>query len=168
MLNFEFYSPTRLVFGKGTADRIGEQISPLAKKVLVHYGSKRVEQSGLLKRVQDSLSANGVSFVTLGGVIPNPDVELVREGIALAKKENVELILCVGGGSVIDGSKYVAAAACYDPNQAIGLWERMSEASGGQAPPEFSSTHPNPGTRIQTLQGLMPKAMEFRQKFCRQ
>ena len=62
----------------------------------------------------------------------------------------------------------LAAAACYDPNQAIGLWERMSEASGGQAPPEFSSTHPNPGTRIQTLQGLMPKAMEFRQKFCRQ
>ena len=62
----------------------------------------------------------------------------------------------------------LAAAACYDPNQAIGLWERMSEASGGQAPPEFSSTHPNPGTRIQTLQGLMPKAMEVRQKFCRQ
>ena len=57
----------------------------------------------------------------------------------------------------------LAAAACYDPNQAIGLWERMSEASGGQAPPEFSSTHPNPGTRIQTLQGLMPKAMDFRQ-----
>ena len=62
----------------------------------------------------------------------------------------------------------LAAAACYDPNQAIGLWERMSAASGGQAPPEFSSTHPNPGTRIQTLQGLMPKAMEYRQKFCRE
>ena len=62
----------------------------------------------------------------------------------------------------------LAAAACYDPNEAIGLWERMSESSGGQAPPEFSSTHPNPGTRIQTLQGLMPKAMEYRQKFCRE
>lgn len=62
----------------------------------------------------------------------------------------------------------LAAAACYDPNEAIGLWQRMSESSGGQAPPEFSSTHPNPGTRIQTLQGLMPKAMEYRQKFCRQ
>ena len=61
----------------------------------------------------------------------------------------------------------LAAAACYDPNEAIGLWQRMSEASGGQAPPEFSSTHPNPGTRIQTLQSLMPKAMEYRQKFCR-
>jgi len=61
----------------------------------------------------------------------------------------------------------LAAAACYDPNEAIGLWERMSESSGGQAPPEFASTHPNPGTRIQTLQSLMPKALEYRQKFCR-
>ncbi|AKC85475.1 M48 family metallopeptidase [Pseudoxanthomonas suwonensis] len=61
----------------------------------------------------------------------------------------------------------LAAAACYDPNEAIGLWQRMGESSGGQAPPEFSSTHPNPGTRIQNLQALMPKAMEYRQKFCR-
>jgi len=61
----------------------------------------------------------------------------------------------------------LAAAACYDPNEAIGLWERMS-ASGGEAPPEFASTHPNPGTRIQTLQALMPRAMEYREKFCRQ
>ena len=62
----------------------------------------------------------------------------------------------------------LAAAACYDPAEAIGLWERMGSASGGQAPPEFASTHPNPGTRIQTLQGLMPKALEYREKFCRQ
>lgn len=62
----------------------------------------------------------------------------------------------------------LAAAACFDPQEAVPLWERMSEASGGRAPPEFSSTHPNPGTRIQNLQALMPKAMEYRQKFCRQ
>lgn len=62
----------------------------------------------------------------------------------------------------------LAAAACYDPREAIGLWERMGQASGGQAPPEFASTHPNPGTRIQNLQALMPKAMEYRQRFCRQ
>ena len=88
MLNFEFYSPTRLVFGKGTLDQVGAQIAPLAKKVLVHYGSERVVKDGLLKRVTDSLTENGVSYVTLGGVIPNPDVELVREGIKLAKAEN--------------------------------------------------------------------------------
>lgn len=60
----------------------------------------------------------------------------------------------------------LAAAACFDPQEAVPLWERMSEASGGQAPPEFSSTHPNPGTRIQQLQALMPKAMEYRKRFC--
>jgi metalloendopeptidase OMA1, mitochondrial len=62
----------------------------------------------------------------------------------------------------------LAAAACFNPQEAVPLWERMSAASGGQAPPEFSSTHPNPGTRIQNLQALMPKAMEYRQKFCRE
>ena len=61
----------------------------------------------------------------------------------------------------------LAAAACFDPEASVPLWERMSQASGGQAPPEFSSTHPNPGTRIQNLQALMPKAMEYRQKFCK-
>ncbi|HEY5970363.1 MAG TPA: M48 family metallopeptidase [Pseudoxanthomonas sp.] len=60
----------------------------------------------------------------------------------------------------------LTAAACFNPQEAIPLWERMSEASGGQAPPEFSSTHPNPGTRIQNLTALMPKAMAYRQKFC--
>ena len=60
----------------------------------------------------------------------------------------------------------VAAAACFNPEEAVPLWQRMGEASGGQAPPEFSSTHPNPGTRIQNLSALMPKAMAYRQQFC--
>ncbi|NZA26765.1 M48 family metallopeptidase [Luteimonas sp. SJ-92] len=62
----------------------------------------------------------------------------------------------------------LAAAACFDPRQAVPLWERMGAAGGGQAPPEFASTHPNPGTRIQNLQALMPKALEYRQRFCEQ
>lgn len=62
----------------------------------------------------------------------------------------------------------LAAAACFDPREAVPLWQRMGQASGGQAPPEFASTHPNPGTRIQNLQALMPKALEYRQKFCEQ
>lgn len=62
----------------------------------------------------------------------------------------------------------LAAAACFDPNESVPLWERMSEASGGQSPPEFSSTHPNPGTRIANLQALMPKALEYRKRFCRE
>ena len=62
----------------------------------------------------------------------------------------------------------LAAAACFDPQASVPLWERMSQARGGQAPPEFSSTHPNPGTRIQNLQALMPKAMDYRRKFCKE
>ncbi|KRG74587.1 peptidase [Stenotrophomonas chelatiphaga] len=62
----------------------------------------------------------------------------------------------------------LAAAACFDPREAVPLWERMGQASGGQSQPEFSSTHPNPGTRIQNLQALMPKAMEYRERFCEQ
>jgi len=62
----------------------------------------------------------------------------------------------------------LAAAACFDPAESIGLWQRMNQASGGQTPPEFASTHPNPGTRIQNLQALLPKAMEYQRKFCRQ
>ena len=62
----------------------------------------------------------------------------------------------------------LAAAACFDPRESVPLWERMGQASGGQSPPEFSSTHPNPGTRIANLQALMPKALEYRQRFCRQ
>ena len=60
----------------------------------------------------------------------------------------------------------LAAAACFNPEEAVPLWQRMSQASGGQAPPEFASTHPNPGTRIQNLQALMPKALEYKQRFC--
>ena len=62
----------------------------------------------------------------------------------------------------------LAAAACFDPREAVPLWERMGEASGGQAQPEFSSTHPNPGTRIQNLQAMMPRALEYRERFCEQ
>lgn len=120
MLNFEFYSPTRLVFGKGAADQIGAHIAPLATKVLIHYGSDRVEKSGLLARVQDSLSAAGVSYVMLGGVRPNPDVELTRAGIALARREGVQLVLCIGGGSVIDSGKGIALGL---KNPGLDVWD---------------------------------------------
>lgn len=120
MQNFEFYSPTRLIFGKGTADQIGSHIAPLAKKVLVHYGSDRIEKSGLLRRITDSLTGAGVGYITLGGVIANPDIELVLQGVELARKENVDLILCVGGGSVIDSGKAIALGLA---NPELDLWD---------------------------------------------
>lgn len=145
MLNFEFYSPTRLVFGKGTADEVGAQVAPLAKKVLLHYGSSRVEQSGLLKRVESSLAKAGVSYVRLGGVIANPDIELVRTGVDLARRENVELILCVGGGSVIDSGKAIALGL---KNPDLDLWEIFENnlETGGAFPVACVLTFPAAGS----------------------
>ena len=114
MQNFEFYSPARLIFGKGTENNIGENLKPHAKKVLLHYGGGSIKKSGLYDRVVKSLNETGVSFVELGGVKPNPRLALAQEGIELCKRENVDLILAVGGGSVIDSAKCIAMGVYYD------------------------------------------------------
>ena len=109
MNNFNYYTPTRIVFGKGTEHEVGKLVkSQHAQKVLIHYGSGSVLRSGLLDRVKQSLKEEGLPYVTLGGVVPNPRLSLVYEGIALAKQEGVDFILAVGGGSVIDSSKAIA------------------------------------------------------------
>ena len=111
MLNFEHYTPTDIVFGKDTEKQVGELVKKQGcSKVLVHYGSNSAKKSGLLDRVFDSLKEAGVDFVELGGVVPNPRLSKVYEGIELAKKENVDFLLAVGGGSVIDSAKAIAYA----------------------------------------------------------
>ena len=115
MDNFTFYSPTYFEFGKDTESKAGELVSKFGgSKVLIHYGGGSVVRSGLLDRVKASLSASGISFVELGGVQPNPRSGLVYEGIDLCRKENVDFILAVGGGSTIDSSKAIAAGTLYD------------------------------------------------------
>ena len=115
MLNFSFCSPTKFVFGKGMENSVGELISDLkATKVLIHYGEGSVVRSGLLDRVKASLVSKGIQFVELGGVKPNPRAEMVYKGIEMAKVEKVDFILAVGGGSVIDSAKSIAAGALYD------------------------------------------------------
>ncbi len=115
MDNFDFYSPTHFVFGEDRENECGELVKKLgAKKILIHYGSGSAVKSGLLGRVKDSLDKAGVAYAELGGVKPNPRDTLVYQGIELCKKEGVELILAVGGGSVIDSSKAIAAGVCYD------------------------------------------------------
>ncbi len=130
MLNFEFFSPTRLVFGKGTVDEVGKTVAPLAKKVLIHYGSERVVKSGLMARINASLDAAGVAYVALGGVRPNPDIELAKQGVELAKQEGVELILCVGGGSVIDSGKAIALGLYNHQYDLWDIFEKGLETTG--------------------------------------
>lgn len=114
MLNFDFHNQTRIVFGRDTHKQVGSLIKPLAKKVLLHYGGSSIKKTGLYGEVVSSLSESGVSFVELGGVQPNPRVTLVREGIDLCKRENVDFILAVGGGSAIDSAKAIAMGVYYD------------------------------------------------------
>ncbi len=115
MENFTFYSPTFFAFGKETENQAGEYIKRFGgTKVLIHYGGSSAKKSGLLDRVEASLNKEGIPYVMLGGVKPNPRSGLVYEGIDLCKKEGVDFILAVGGGSVIDSSKAIAAGVVYD------------------------------------------------------
>ena len=115
MNNFTFYSPTYFVFGKGEENNTGKYVKRFGgSKVLIHYGGGSVVRSGLLNRVKASLTAEGIAYVELGGVKPNPRSGLVYEGIALCRKENVDFVLAVGGGSTIDSSKAIAAGTVYE------------------------------------------------------
>lgn len=115
MEDFKYYAPTEVVFGKDSEEQLVEMIKKYGgKKVLVHYGGKSAERSGLLGSVRQKLTDGGIAFCELGGVKPNPRLELVREGIELCKRENVDFILAVGGGSVIDSSKAIGYGMKYD------------------------------------------------------
>lgn len=115
MNNFSFYSPTEFIFGKETELQAGKYLKKYgAKKVLLHYGGSSAVKSGLLQRIKDSLEKDRIEYIVLGGVQPNPVDTLVYEGIDLCKKESVDMILAVGGGSVIDSAKAIAAGALYD------------------------------------------------------
>ena len=115
MNNFTFYSPTYFVFGKEEENNVGKYVKRFGgTKVLIHYGGGSVVRTGLLDRVKNSLTAEGLSFVELGGVKPNPRSGLVYEGIELCRKEKVDFVLAVGGGSTIDSSKAIAAGTVYE------------------------------------------------------
>lgn len=115
MENFDFYSPTYFVFGKGAEEKTGAMVKRYGgTKVLIHYGGGSVIRSGLLDRIKKSLDAEGISYIELGGAKPNPLSGLVYEGIELARKEKVDFVLGVGGGSSVDSAKAIAFGTLYD------------------------------------------------------
>ena len=120
MNNFTYYSPTRVIFGKNTESTVGAEIKAYGgTRVLVHYGSESARKSGLLDRVEKSLQEAGLTYFLLGGVVPNPLISLAREGVALCKKEKIDFLLGIGGGSVIDSVKAIGYGALYDGD----VWE---------------------------------------------
>lgn len=115
MNNFNFYSPTFFAFGKDKENETGALVTRFGgSRVLLHYGGQSAKKSGLLDRVTASLKASGVEWVELGGAMPNPRSGLVYEGIELCKKEGIDFVLAVGGGSTIDSAKAIALGAVYD------------------------------------------------------
>ena len=115
MKDFTYYAPTRIVFGKESEEKLPQLIQQYGgKRVLVHYGGGSAKRSGLLDKVFTMLDDAGIAYVELGGVVPNPVLSLVKEGIDLCQKEKVDFILAVGGGSVIDSSKAIGYGVGYD------------------------------------------------------
>lgn len=115
MENFTYYTPTKVIFGKGTETETGAAAKQFgATKALLHFGGKSAKASGLLNTVKESLENAGIKVTELGGVMPNPRLSLVREGIALGKKEKIDFIVAVGGGSVIDSAKAISYGIAND------------------------------------------------------
>ncbi len=115
MFDFKYYTPTKVLFGKNTEEKVAELIKEFGgKKVLIHYGGGSVIRSGLMQRVTDQLDKAGIPYVKLGGAVPNPHLSLVYEGIELCKKEGIDFLLAVGGGSAIDSAKAIGYGVMND------------------------------------------------------
>lgn len=115
MNHFNYYTPTRVVFGRDTEAQVGALVKAAnAKRVLLHYGGGSAQRSGLLDRIKASLDESGIAYAELGGVVPNPRLSLVYQGISLVREQDLDFILAVGGGSVIDSAKAIAYGAVAD------------------------------------------------------
>lgn len=164
MNNFNYSIPTKMVFGKGTESEIGALVKEYGvKKVLLHFGGSSAEKSGLLGKVRNSLVEEGIQYVELGGVVPNPRLSLIYKGIDLCKSEGVDFILAVGGGSVIDSAKGIAAGVCYDGD----VWDmHLGKAKAESALPigciltiAAAGSEASTGTVVTKDEGLIKRPM---------
>ncbi len=131
MFNFEYYTPTKVYFGKDTEKNTGEILKSFGgTRVLIHYGGRSAVSSGLIERVKKSLDNSGIFHTELGGVVPNPRLDKVYEGIELAKENNIDFILAVGGGSVIDSAKAVAYGLAEPDKDVWELFDHKRKAKG--------------------------------------
>ena len=126
MINFQFNMPTRILFGRDTHHAVGETTRLYGKKVLLHYGRSSIKESGLYETIVGSLRNARVDFLELSGVQPNPRLSLVRQGIDMCKGNGIDFLLAVGGGSVIDSAKAIAAGSLYD-GDVWDFFERKAE-----------------------------------------
>ncbi len=123
MRDFAYHNTTKIIFGREALGSVGLETAKCGKKVLLHYGSGHIKKTGLYQKITDSLRGAGIDWVELGGVVPNPRLSLVHEGIALCRAEGVDFLLAVGGGSVIDSAKAIAMGVPYEGD----VWDFYEE-----------------------------------------
>jgi alcohol dehydrogenase YqhD (iron-dependent ADH family) len=126
--NFVFQNRTRIIFGRGTENKVGSETRKYSSRVLLHYGGGSIKKTGLYDKVVRSLNESGVEFVELGDAKPNPRLSLVREGIEICRKENLGFILAIGGGSAIDSAKAIAVGVPYNGD----VWDFYSGRAEAQ------------------------------------
>jgi len=126
MQNFNFHSPTNIFFGQGQIEALGEQVSRYGSRVLLLYGKNSIKRSGIYDTAVEQLTSRGISYVELSGVDPNPRLTTVMEGAALCREHNLDFVLAVGGGSVIDCAKGIAVARYYDGDP-WDFWDQKAE-----------------------------------------
>ena len=130
MYDFKYFTPTKVIFGKDSESKLVDLVKEFGgKKLLIHYGGGSVVRSGLLKRVTDALDGANIAYVMLGGAVPNPRLSLVYEGIELCKKENVDFLLAVGGGSAIDSAKAIGYGV-YNGGDVWDFYDYKRQAKG--------------------------------------
>ena len=135
MNTFTFYNPVKLIFGKGQLEQIKQELPTYGKKVLVVYGGGSIKKNGLYDEVMATLKEAEMEVFELAGVDPNPRISTARQGVAICKKENIDVLLAVGGGSVIDCTKLIAAGAKYDGD----AWDLVSRKAVPEAALPFGT-----------------------------
>ena len=158
MNNFEFQNPTRLIFGKGQIARLSQEL-PRDKKILVTFGGGSVKANGVYDKVMGALE--GFDYIEFWGIEPNPKVETLRKAVKLCKEQGVGFILAVGGGSVLDGTKLIAAAACVEND----AWELVRDASLAKGALPFASVMTLPATGSEMNRAAVISNLETGEKF---
>lgn len=162
MNDFTFFNPTRIEFGADKEQLIGQRLAEHGiKKVLLCYGSERIKRDGLFAVVSQRLAENGIERVELGGIVSNPVISKVREGIALAKQHRVDAILSVGGGSVLDSAKAIAAGVCYSDD----VWDLFVGKAGVESALPLFAILTLAATGSEMNPGAVVTNEETRQKF---
>ncbi|MES2070809.1 MAG: iron-containing alcohol dehydrogenase [Pseudomonadota bacterium] len=162
MLNFDFYNPTQILFGKGRIADLNKVI-PADAKVLVLYGGGSIKQNGVFDQVMAALGTRSVTEFT--GIEPNPSYETLMGAVALIKKENIDFLLAVGGGSVIDGTKFVAAAACFEGDDPWAILEKRGSNVSKALPFGSVLTLPATGSEMNNGGVVTRKSLKAKMAF---